>query len=105
MKQLHVAQLAAGAAQWQYESSPDDYEITLEVSVLSQALLALVSQPKMRVPTATTTDSGHEDSFAPHLLFLHSIAGFEVTEDWVPPGQSLIERCNDKAKWDPTKQY
>ncbi|KUI74428.1 hypothetical protein VM1G_10047 [Cytospora mali] len=46
-----------------------------------------------------------DDSFTPHLSFLHSIAGFEVTADWLPPGQSLIQRCNDQSKWDPTKQY
>ncbi|ROW07079.1 hypothetical protein VPNG_06636 [Cytospora leucostoma] len=101
--QLHVAQLDAGVAQWQYEKSTDGYEITLEVNVLSQALLALLLLPKMRATASAPDASG--DDFAPHLSFLHSIAGFEVTEDWLPHGQSLIQRCNDQSKWDPTKQY
>lgn len=107
VRQLHVALLAAGVAQWQYQSSPDGYEVTLEVNVLSQALLALLLRPKMRAAAerTTTSPSDHEDSFVPHLSFLHSIAGFEVTADWLPLGQSLIQRCNDQAKWDPTKQY
>lgn len=101
--QLHVAQLAAGVAQWQYEKSPDGFEITLQVNVLSQALLALLLLPKMRTTAAATTIS--DTNSAPHLSFLHSIAGFEVTADWLPHGQSLIQRCNDQSKWDPTKQY
>lgn len=99
--QIHVAQLAAGVAQWQYESSPDGYEVTVSVNVLSQALLAMLLQPKMRAAAAAPGPDG----FVPHLSFLHSIAGFEVTEDWLPPGQSLIQRCNDQKRWDPTKQY
>lgn len=96
---LHVAQLAAGVAQWKYEKSPDGYEMTLQVNVLSQALLALLLLPKLRAATTS------EDGFVPHLSFLHSIAAFEVTSDWLPPGQSLIQRCDDQSKWDPTKQY
>lgn len=99
VQQLHVAQLAAGVAQWQYQSIPDGYEVTLEVNILSQALLALLLQPKMRAAAAAATPDG----FVPHLSFLHRIAGFEVTADWLPAGQSLIQRCNDQGKWDPTK--
>lgn len=100
-QQLHVAQLAAGVAQWNYESSPDGYEVTLAVIVLSQALLAMLLQPRMRAAAAAAAPDG----FVPHLSFLHSIAGFEITADWLPPGQSLVQRCNDQGKWDPTKQY
>lgn len=101
VQQLHVAQLAAGVAQWQYESSPDGYEVTLAVNVLSQALFAILLQPMLRAAAAAATP----DEFVPHLSFLHSIAGFEVTADWLPPGQSLVQHCNDKGKWDATKQY
>lgn len=94
---LHVAQLAAGVAQWKYEKSPDGYEMTLQVNVLSQALLALLLLPKLRAAS--------ENGFLSHLSFLHSIAGFEVPSAWLPPGQSLIQRCNDQSKWDATKQY
>lgn len=103
VQQLHVAQLAAGVAQWQYEKSPDGYEVTLAVNVLSQALLAILLQPMMRA--AATTRTATPDGFVPHLSFLHSIAGFEVTTDLLPASheQSLIQRCNDQGKWDPTK--
>ncbi|KUI58424.1 Short-chain dehydrogenase TIC 32, chloroplastic [Cytospora mali] len=101
--QLHVTQLDAGVAQWQYEKSPDGYEVTLEVNVLSQALLALLLLPKMSATAAASVPS--DDSFVRHLSFLHSIAGFEVTADWLSPGQSPIQRYNDQSKWDPTKQY
>ncbi|KAI3390648.1 hypothetical protein diail_8991 [Diaporthe ilicicola] len=99
---LHVAQLAAGVAQWKYEKSPDGYEMTLQVNVLSQALLALLLLPKLRAAAVATAS---EDGFVPHLSFLHSIAAFEVTSAWLPLGQSLVQRCNDQSKWDPTKQY
>ncbi|KAG8169694.1 hypothetical protein KVR01_000439 [Diaporthe batatas] len=103
VQQLHVAQLAAGVAQWQYEKSSEGYEVTLAVNVLSQALLAILLQPMMRMAATTASPDG----FMPHLSFLHSIAGFEVTADWFPAGntQSLIQRLNDQEKWDPTKQY
>lgn len=77
LQQLHVAQLAAGVAQWQYESSLDGLEVTLAVDVLSQALLAMLLQPQMRAAAAAAAPDG----FVPHLSFLHSIAGFEVTAD------------------------
>ncbi|ROV92772.1 hypothetical protein VMCG_09086 [Cytospora schulzeri] len=83
---LHVAQVAPGLAQWRYEKSPDGYETTFQVNVLSQALLALLLLPKMSETAA-------------------AIAGFEVTTDWLPPGQSLIQRCDDQSKWDPIRQY
>lgn len=92
---LHVAQLAAGVAQWKYEKTGDGFETTLQVNVLSPALLALLLLPKM---------SKAGDGPA-HLSFLHSIAGFEVTASDVPRGQSLIQRLDDQSKWDPTKQY
>ncbi|KAJ0107044.1 hypothetical protein J7T55_006922 [Diaporthe amygdali] len=101
VQQLHVAQLAAGVAQWQYEISPEGYEVTLAVNVLSQALLAILLQPRMRAAATTATPDG----FVPHLSFLHSIAGFEVTADWLPAWQSIIQHLNDRGKWDPTKQY
>ncbi|POS74202.1 short-chain dehydrogenase/reductase [Diaporthe helianthi] len=102
---LHVAQLAAGVAQWKYEKSPDEYEMTLQVNVLYQALLALLLLPKLRAAAAAAATASSEDGFVPHLSFLHSIAGFEVDPAWLPPGQSLIQRCNDQSKWDATKQY
>lgn len=98
VKQIHVAMLVAGVAQWQYESSVDSYVVTLEVNVLSQALLALLLQRKMRTPIAMDTPSIKNDDSVPHLSFLHSIAGFEVTAEWLPNSQSLIERCNDREK-------
>jgi hypothetical protein len=79
--------------------------VTLAVNVLSQALLAILLRPMMRA--AATTRTATPDGFVPHLSFLHSIAGFEVTTDWLPASheQSLIQRCDDQGKWDPTKQY
>lgn len=47
--------------------APDGFETTLEVNVLSQALLALLLLPKMRATATAASDA----SFAPHLSFLH----------------------------------
>lgn len=98
---LDVASLNAGIAQWKYEKSPDGFEMTLQVNVLSTALMALLLLPKLRETAAAAED---EDS-APHLPFLLSVAAWDVDASDLPPGQSLIQRCDDEAKWDMAKQY
>ncbi|KAK3315765.1 hypothetical protein B0H66DRAFT_624438 [Apodospora peruviana] len=96
---LHVVQLAAGVAPWAYGQSPDGYEISLQVDVLSTALLALLLLPKMREAP---------DGVRPHLSFLDRISIFIIPDDMKAElealrGESLIKRCDDKEKWDAVK--
>lgn len=71
------------------------------MTVLSEALLAMLLQPQTRAAAAAAMPGG----FVPHLSLLHSIAGLEVTTDWLPHGLPIIQRCNDQGSWGPTKQY
>ncbi|KAJ7460920.1 hypothetical protein B0H11DRAFT_2057400 [Mycena galericulata] len=97
--ELHVVQLVAGIMNWDYEKSPDGYEMSLQVNVLSTGLMALLLLPKLRETAAA------QPNFTPHMSVLLSVAAWEVQDNWLPPGQSLIQRCDDAAKWDNIKQY
>jgi NAD(P)-dependent dehydrogenase (short-subunit alcohol dehydrogenase family) len=99
---LDIASLNAGVAEWKYVKSPDGYEMTLQINVLSPALMAMLLLPKLR-ETATATSK--DDDFSPYMFFLLCIAAWEVEADWLLPGQSLIQRCNDESKWATIKQY
>ena len=98
---LHVAQLAAGICVNSFKRSPDGHEMTNQVNVLSTALMAVLLLPKMIETGATPSDDG----FVPHMSLINSVAHNEVTEDMVPPGQSLIQRLDDESKFDTRAHY
>ena len=102
---LHVVQLAGGVAPWAYAKTQDGFETGLQVDVLSTTLLPLLLLPKLR---ETATASPEADGYLPHVSFLCSIAIFIIPDGVVPKagsGQTLIQRCDDEAKWDPINQY
>jgi len=96
---LHIIQHAAGIALWEYQRSPDGYEMTLQVNVLAQALLALLLLPKMHVTAEA------DKTFTPHISFLNSVGHREVESSDFPSGQSLIKRMDDEVTFDHIKQY
>ncbi|KAI1144771.1 hypothetical protein F4825DRAFT_310622 [Nemania diffusa] len=103
---LHVVQLAAGVAMFDYVKSPDGFEMTLQVNVLSTALMALLLLPSVSAAAAASSpDSPDKNDAHPHISFLSSQAAFEVKAEAVPPGQSLIQRLNNQAKFDNQQQY
>ena len=99
VSKLDVASLNAGIGQHKYEKSPDGFEMTLQVNVLSTALIALLLLPKLRETAAVNNDD------APHMPFLLSIAAWMVEDSDLPIGQSIIRRCDDEAKWNMVKNY
>ncbi|KAI1127211.1 NAD(P)-binding protein [Nemania abortiva] len=98
---LHVVQNSGGVAPWTYAKSPDGYEITTQVSVLSTTLLTLLLLPKLQQTAAIPSPDGYR----PHITFMDSIAIFDITNEMLPSGQTLIQRCDDESKWDSIKQY
>ncbi|KAI0536877.1 hypothetical protein GGR58DRAFT_514268 [Xylaria digitata] len=85
----------------QYQTSADNYELTTQVNVLSNTLLALRLLPKLRAAAASS-----KDNFPQHLCFLNSSASHVVNPEWLPPaGQTLIGALNDRSKFDLTNHY
>jgi NAD(P)-dependent dehydrogenase (short-subunit alcohol dehydrogenase family) len=98
---LHVVQLAAGISAPSSRKSPDGHEMSLQVNVLSTALLALLLLPKLRETAAATPSDG----FVPHMSFVNSIAHLEVKPEWIADGESLIQRLENESKFDQVSQY
>lgn len=98
--QLDIALLNAGLATGKFVSSPDGWEIALQVNVLSTALMAILLLQKLR-ETATTTGT------PTHLGFVNSIAHADTAPEWVmtEPGQSLLEKINTPSYFKDRKQY
>jgi NAD(P)-dependent dehydrogenase (short-subunit alcohol dehydrogenase family) len=99
---LHVVQIAAGIVNTEYVKSADGYEMMLQVNVLSTCLLAWLLLPLLRRTADEEASQGDQPT---HLTYLGSISSHWVTPAMLPPGQSLLERCDDPTKWDFTRQY
>jgi hypothetical protein len=83
-----------------FQTSPEGYEINLQVKVLSSALMALLLVPKIR-NTAVLRDG----DYTPHNTTLNSFATQETDDAWVPTDQNLLDRIGDKSKFDNISQY
>ncbi|KAI1307167.1 hypothetical protein F5Y03DRAFT_394208 [Xylaria venustula] len=98
---LDVALLCAGIVVPDYQTSADNHEMTTQVNVLSNTLLALRLLPKLRAAAASS-----ENNFFPHLCFLNSLASHAVNPEWLPSvGQTLIQALNDRSEFDLTRHY
>jgi NAD(P)-dependent dehydrogenase (short-subunit alcohol dehydrogenase family) len=98
---LHVVQLAAGISAPSFSKSSDGHEMSLQVNVLSTALLALLLLPKLRETAAATASDG----FLPHMSFVNSIAHLEVKPEWIADDESLLQRVESESKFDQVSQY
>jgi len=97
---IDIAVLNAGIAAPGYKSSPEGYEMTLQVNVLSTALLSILLLPKLRQTAIETKkpthlelvgSSGHRD-ITPEILKLE-------------PGESAVEKLNTKGVFNLQNQY
>ncbi|KAM7184232.1 putative short-chain dehydrogenase reductase, partial [Rhypophila sp. PSN 637] len=113
-KGLHVAQLAAGVATWGFEKSTAGYEMSVQVNVLSAALLGVLLLPILQRARIGTNTAAEENGFVPHMSFVNSIASMEVTKDELEKAgvlpvsaskTSLVEWVNDENKFDNQRQY
>ncbi|KAI1085513.1 hypothetical protein F5B20DRAFT_518647 [Whalleya microplaca] len=95
---LDVVLLNAGLCTPKFSSSPDGYEIALQVNVLSTALMALLLLPKLRETAATSASP-------PHLCFVNSIGYVDVQSDWLSEGETLVQRINNPSKFVDRTQY
>lgn len=99
---LHVVQLVAGICAPSYATSPEGYEMALQINVLSTALMALLLLPQVRQTATEITDW---DGLVPHISFVNSVAHLEVKPEWIPDDQSLVQRINGGAKFNQVENY
>ncbi|KAF7540553.1 hypothetical protein G7054_g1280 [Neopestalotiopsis clavispora] len=103
---LDVVLLCAGIMMPKFQTSPEGYEINLQVNVLSSALMALLLAPKVRkTAAAAALSDGNGDSFQPHITILNSFATQETEDAWVPTDVSLLERIGDESRFEHISQY
>ncbi|KAK7981652.1 hypothetical protein PG988_003890 [Apiospora saccharicola] len=105
-QRLDVVLLCAGVALPDYRTSPDGYEVTTQVNVLSNTLLALLLLPKLRAAASASNETSES---LPHLCFLNSLASHAVEPKMLPDaagrGETLLGNLNDRANYDVTRHY
>ncbi|ETS79804.1 hypothetical protein PFICI_07333 [Pestalotiopsis fici W106-1] len=101
--ELHILQLAGGIACLEFTPGPDGPALDLEVDALSPTLIALLLLPKICATAERMTAAGRDDYC--YISFVNSAACLEVKRDDLPPGQSLVQRIEDRAKFEYRKQY
>ncbi|PMD29081.1 NAD(P)-binding protein [Hyaloscypha variabilis F] len=97
---IDVAILNAGVALPSYQVSREGYEMTLQVNVLSTALLGILLLPKLRQTTASTGNLAH-------LEFVGSAGQEQVTQDMLKlgPKDNVIQKLNSMEFFDYMIQY
>ena len=96
---IDIAILNAGVAVPSYSVSPEGYEITLQVNVLSTALLAILLLPKLRQTAKAGTPA--------HLEFVGSAGQDQVTSDWLKlgPEDNVIQKLSSENFFNFKTQY
>ena len=94
---IDVALLNAGLAAPNFSRSGYGWEMSVQVNVLSTALMALLLLPKLR---ATAAARGS----LVHLTFVNSITHVDVRREWFPD-QTLLTAANDESRFDLEKTY
>ena len=82
LPRLDIALLNAGVVQPHYEKSPEGWEETLQVNVLSTVLLGILLLPILQESTAAGSKEDQEARQASHLCFVSS-GNYEFAD--VPP--------------------
>jgi NAD(P)-dependent dehydrogenase (short-subunit alcohol dehydrogenase family) len=96
---LDVALLNAGLAMPTFTTSPEGYEIALQVNILSTALMGLLLLPKLRESASQGSD------FVPHLTFTSSKGYQDVDETWLKRNSTLIDQLNDGTDYSDKVHY
>jgi NAD(P)-dependent dehydrogenase (short-subunit alcohol dehydrogenase family) len=97
---VDVAMLNAGIAASSYQVSPEGYEMSLQVNVISTALLAILLLPKLR---QTSMKTGRPT----HLEFVGSNGQAQVTSEMLKlgPEDKVIEKLGSKDFFNYMTQY
>jgi NAD(P)-dependent dehydrogenase (short-subunit alcohol dehydrogenase family) len=97
---LDVVLLCAGIMNPAFVKGEEGYEESPQVNVLSIALLALLLLPRLK----ESADVAESNDYLPHMCFISSLASQCGNAEWIPEGQTLIDRINDESQFDHTRQ-
>jgi len=97
LERLDVALLNAGLMMRAFQKSPEGWEETMQVNVLSTALLALLLLPKLR--------ASKSKDVTPHLTIVSSALHTEVKRDQLGDEGSLLSHCNAPENFSGQQQY
>lgn len=97
---LDVALLNAGMAASSYQTSPEGYEMSLQVNGISTALLSILLLPKLRQTAAKIGKPTH-------LEIVGSNGHSDITQDTLKlsPDDSIIEKTSSKEFFNIMTQY
>lgn len=97
LERLDVALLNAGLMMRAFQKSPEGWEETMQVNVLSTALLALLLLPKLR--------ASKSKDVTPHLTIVSSGLHTAVNRDQLGDEGSLLAHCNAPENFSGGRQY
>lgn len=95
---LDVALLNAGLGNPTYEKSCAEWEMAVQVNVLSTALLAMLLLPLLRSSTAAP-------GAVSHLTFVNSFGHSMISRDFPLIKGSIFKTANDQNSWNATNSY
>ena len=97
---LDIAILNAGVASTSYNTSSEGWEMSVQVNVLSTALLGILLLPKLR-ETASRTGT------KPHVVITGSAAHAQVKAEQVAvsPNERILDKINEPSYFNPGVQY
>lgn len=101
---LDAVLLQAGVARPSHAFSPDGWELTLQVNILSTALLSILLLPKLQKTTTSTTGA------RTHLVIGGSEGYLDVADSWfsaplLSTSSSIMQHFNDPQNFDYYKHY
>ena len=94
---IDVVLLNAGLAAPRFSKSEEDWEMAVQVNVLSTALMGLLLLPKLRATVEARRT-------LVHITFVSSVAHADVKREWFA-GKTLLAAANDEASFDQEKNY
>ncbi|TLD09213.1 uncharacterized protein PgNI_07971 [Pyricularia grisea] len=95
---LDVALLNAGLGNPTYEKSSAEWEMAVQVNVLSTALLAMLLLPLLQ-------SSASASEAKSHLTFVNSHAHNMVSRDFPLIEESILKTANHESSWNASKSY
>lgn len=95
---IHAAVLNAGVAPSSHKLSPEGWEMSLQVNVISAAYLGILLLPILRQTGVTTGQPTH-------LEFVTSVGHGDVSVGSVQDNNSILRKVNDSKSFSFTSQY
>ncbi|KAJ7153619.1 hypothetical protein C8R46DRAFT_961396 [Mycena filopes] len=104
LKRLDGASLNAGISIWDWKTTPDGWERTVQINALSTGLLAVLLLPLLQATTKLPPQNPDATQTPPHLTITGS-SGMFLAKFKERSGTKLLETLNDETKSDMMDRY